>query len=210
MDDGSVLCIFAKDGHIAVIHTAINRPPFQPAQLVSRRFVCLHGILTLDCTPDEVQQNSLQQRNVTSTESPSVAVLYRESDVPPESTPSDECGKESDQKLANNNHHHTLTNGESISCPEASAKCYTCTAMQNIHRKVLGVCQFETFSEFSVQYPKKWNQPQVLRDGGSGMRSRLDHESTCSCSSSSPLSWIFSFNCRNRRDPILSLGVDFS
>lgn len=107
--------------------------------------------LTLDRTPNEVQKDPLQQRNVTSTESPCVAVLYREANMPPKSTPRDQCGEESDQKFSDNNHHHTLTDRKSICWPDVSAKYFTRGTPHNLHRKVLGVCQFETFSEFSVQ-----------------------------------------------------------
>ena len=40
------------------------------------------------------------------------------------------------------------------------------------------------------QKPKKLNHPHVLRDGGSGIRSRLLHASVCSCCAASPSSRI--------------------
>ena len=77
-------------------------------------------------------------------------------------------------------------------------------------KNVFGVCQFDTLSEFNVQYPKKWNQPHVLLEGGKGIRSRLLHESVCSCSSSLPLSWHFCRSCRRRSVVIAGLISRFT
>lgn len=52
---------------------------------------------------------------------------------------------------------------------------------------MLGVCQFARFSDPMDQYPKKLNQPHVLRSGGKGIKSRLLHASVCSCLDSLPL-----------------------
>lgn len=43
------------------------------------------------------------------------------------------------------------------------------------------------FYTHNDQEPKKLNQPQVRREGGNGIKSRLDHALTSSCRDSSDL-----------------------
>lgn len=82
-------------------------------------------------------------------------------------------------------------------------------------RKVLGVCHVATLREdlrvkfrtslksheggvaidtHSDQEPKKLNQPQVRREGGNGIKSRLDQALTSSCCDSSDLRITASLN----------------
>jgi hypothetical protein len=109
--------------------------------------------LTLDGTPDEVQDDSLQQGDVTSTKAPGKPILHSKTNVPTKSTPGDQCREECDQKFSNHNHHQTLTHQSPYANKEIQP---TVTRMTRkvLHGKVFGVCQFEMFRELSVQYPK--------------------------------------------------------
>ena len=52
------------------------------------------SIPTLNGCPNEIQQDSLQQRNITASHAPCKTILQRESNVPPQATTSDDNGEE--------------------------------------------------------------------------------------------------------------------
>lgn len=115
IDEGSVLCILANDGQIAVMQTATSLPPFQPILRQDPCGLLGSGLLTLDGTPDEIQKDPLQQGDITPAKAPGKPVLNGKANVPTKSTPGNECREEGDQQLTNHDHHHTLTRRKSIS-----------------------------------------------------------------------------------------------
>ena len=59
------------------------------------------SIPTLNSCPNEIQQDSLQQRNITASQAPCKAILQRESNMPSQATTSDDNGEEKHQGIGN-------------------------------------------------------------------------------------------------------------
>ena len=55
------------------------------------------GSSTLHRIPNEIQQDTLEQRDVTRAEAPGEAILHRESDMPRQPAPRDQDGKDAAQ-----------------------------------------------------------------------------------------------------------------
>jgi hypothetical protein len=93
---------------MAVRHTARRRPPFQPEHLAYSSGTKEELSLTLYCVPNEVEQDSLQQRNKASSQAPTIPILHGEANMPFQPGPGHECREESDEDSANHNNKHGL------------------------------------------------------------------------------------------------------
>jgi hypothetical protein len=98
----------------------------------------------------------LQKWNVTSTHTPSEAILNCEANVPLQTTPRDNGREQGNQNSRNNDNPHGLTDGQTNSYLIISLYHSDLAEVIGNHilRKVFGVCKFETLREEIAQYPK--------------------------------------------------------
>lgn len=106
----------AKEGQMAVMQTLDTRQRHGCKAILERVYLRSQptSIPALNSTPDEVQKDALEKRDVASAQTPSISVLNREANVPTKTAPSDQGGEEANQCSADDDDAQRLRDGQAV------------------------------------------------------------------------------------------------